>query len=332
LGPAQQPYPVLTEIATDRAGIFSQEQLEGLRTKLGDFERETGHQLVVLTLGDLQGQTIEQYALGVFNQNRLGQAGRDNGILILFSRDDREVRIEVGYGLEPHITDAVASRIIRNSMIPRFKQEHYFEGIDLATDQIIGFLLEPKALAEYKEEMEREEQMPWWAKGIFFLMISAFMGVGGFVFYQGYVRLLEIFRGILIGKLGVVPGLPLLLISFFMISFGTIFLLVPLTFAVLLFGLESKLASLGANPLWALYLLGGFLLLTAVLVLARILIKGERELKISWLKSDSAYMAKTFSSAGTHSFGSGSSSSGGGSSSFSGGGGRSGGGGASGSW
>src|SRR5688572_22964526 len=53
LGPAQHPYPVLTEIATDRAGIFSQEQLEGLRTKLGDFERETGHQLVVLTLGDL---------------------------------------------------------------------------------------------------------------------------------------------------------------------------------------------------------------------------------------------------------------------------------------
>src|SRR5690606_36608267 len=124
--------------------------------------------------------------LGVVNQNGVGQAGRDNGSLILFARGDREVRIEVGYGLEGHSTDAVASRIIRNSMIPRFKQEHYFEGIDLATDQIIGFLLEPEALAEYKEEMEREEQMPWWAKGIFFLMISAFMGVGGFVFYQGY--------------------------------------------------------------------------------------------------------------------------------------------------
>ncbi len=333
LGLAQQSYPVLTEIVTDRAGIFLADQLEGLRTKLYDFEQATDHQLAVLAIEDLQGQTIEEYALGVFNQNKLGQAGRDNGILILFSREDREVRIEVGYGLEPHITDAVASRIIRNTMIPRFKEERYFEGIDRATDQIIEFLQNPEALAGYKEELEAEQHIPWWAKIIFFLMISAFMGVGGFVFYQGYIRLLEIFRGVLIGKLGVLPALPLLLISCFLIFFGAIFLLVPLGFVLLMFGLESKLGALGAEPRWALYLLGGFGLLTVLLVLVRILVKGDRDLKISWLKSDSAYMAKTFSSAGTHSFGSGSSSSSsGGSSSFSGGGGSSGGGGASGSW
>lgn len=332
LGLSQQPYPELTEIVTDGAGIFSSGQLEGLRTKLSDFEGATGHQLVVLTIGELGDRTLEEYALGVFNQNGLGQQGRDNGILILFSRNDREVRIEVGYGLEDEITDAVASRIIRNTMIPKFREEHYFEGIDRATDQIIGFLMEPETLASYKEELAQEEEMPLWAQILFFLMITAFMGVGGFTFYTGYVRVLEVFRGVFTGKLGVLPALPLLLFSSFMVVFGAVFLLVPLVFAVLVFDLGSKLGLSEPDPLWILYSFGGFLLLTILLVFVRIWAKGDRDLGISWLKSDSTYMSKTFSPTGTHSFGSGGGSSSGGSRSFSGGGGRSGGGGASGSW
>ena len=172
---AQKEYPKLTEIVTDNARIFSQPQLEALRTKLYQFESETTNQLVVLTIDELGNETIEQYALEVFNQNKLGQEGKDNGILILFSKLDREVRIEVGYGLEPYITDAVASRIIRNTMIPRFKEENYFSGLDGATDQIIEFLNNPGALEEFKKEIEEENEMPWWMLVVIGLFLLMFM-------------------------------------------------------------------------------------------------------------------------------------------------------------
>ena len=330
--PAQGPYPILTEIVTDRAGIFNADQLQGLRTKLTDFETATSNQVVVLSIGSLGNHSIEEYALGVFNQNDLGQQGKDNGILILFSKGDREVRIEVGYGLEDHITDAVASRIIRNTMLPRFKEEQYFIGIDGATDELIEYLGDPQALAAFKHTIEQEAKLPWWAYIILGLMLSAFIGVGGFVFYQGQSRLVELLRGAMIGKLGILPALPMGLVSLLMIGFGLIFILVPVLFSGMIFDLESMFMALDPSPSWALYFLGGFFLLTVLLAAAKIMIKGDRDLKISWLKSDSTYMAKTFSSSGSHSFGSGSSSSGGSSSSFSGGGGSSGGGGASGSW
>src|SRR5690606_28577673 len=329
---AQEPYPVLTEIVTDGAGIFNLDQIQGLRAKLTDFQTATNHQLVVLSIGSLGNRSIEEYALGVFNENKLGQQGRDNGILILFSKADRQVRIEVGYGLEDQITDAVASRIIRNTMLPRFKEEQYFAGIDGATDQLIEYLNDPGALDAFKQTIAQETKLPWWAYIILGLMRSAFIGVGGFVLYQGQSRLVELLRGALTGKLGVLPALPMGLVSLLMIGFGLVFIGVPLLFAVMIFGLESTLMAWGPRPNWTLYFLGGFIVLTLLLALIKIMVKGDRELKLSWLKTDPSYMAKTFSSSGSHSFGSGSSSSGGSSSSFSGGGGSSGGGGASGSW
>ena len=83
---AQEEYARLSEIVVDDAQIFTQAQLDGLRDKLYRFESETSNQLVVLTIDKLRGETIEQYALEVFNENRLGQEGKDNGILILFSK------------------------------------------------------------------------------------------------------------------------------------------------------------------------------------------------------------------------------------------------------
>ena len=204
---AQGQYPKLTEIVTDNAQIFSESQLNSLRGKLYQFESETTNQLVVLTINDLEGETIEQYAFQVFNQNKLGQEEKDNGILILFSKLDREVRIEVGYGLEPYITDAVASRIIRNTMIPRFKEEEYFGGLDAATDQIIEFLNNPEALEEFKAEIEAESEMPWWLVVVIGLFLMMFVAAGGFFFYKAYSTLIEIIRGMFIGKLAVIRGM-----------------------------------------------------------------------------------------------------------------------------
>jgi len=327
---AQENYERLTEIVTDNANIFTQPQLEELRTKLYQFESETTNQLVILTIEELGNETIEQYALEVFNQNKLGQEGKDNGILILFSELDREVRIEVGYGLEPYITDAVASRIIRNTMIPRFKEEDYFGGLDMATDQIIEFLNNPEALDEFKAEIEAESEMPWWLLGIIGLFLMMFVAAGGFVFYKGYSTLIEIVRGMFIGKLAVIRGVFMGGFMVIPLIFGLVFMGMPIFFMSLLLGLDDVLSELVKDFTWILFVVVAFIALTIVLVFKKMRTKGDEDLKLSFFKSDKDYMSKTFSSSGTHSFGSGSS--GGSSSSFSGGGGSSGGGGASGSW
>nr|WP_262493214.1 TPM domain-containing protein [Maribacter antarcticus] len=134
---------------------------------------------------------METYAHGLFNQNLLGQKGKDNGLLILFSELDREVRIEVGYGLEPYITDAVASRIIRNTMIPKFKEELYYDGISSASEQLILFLNNPEALEEFKADMQRSEEKNRMLGIIFLgLFLSVFVGVGSFLFLRAYKGLI----------------------------------------------------------------------------------------------------------------------------------------------
>lgn len=327
---AQEEYPKLTEIVTDNAQIFTESQLIGLRAKLYEFESETTNQLVILTINELGNETIEQYAFEVFNQNRLGQEGKDNGVLILFSKLDREVRIEVGYGLEPYITDAVASRIIRNTMIPKFKEEDYFSGLDLATDQIIEFLLNPEALEEFKEEIESEAEMSWWMYGVIGLFFMIFVAAGGFVFYKGYSTFLETLRGMFIGKLAVVRGVFMVIFMGMPVIFGLVFMGMPLFFMALLFGLEDVMNKLAEDFTWVIWAVVLFACVTLLLVIIKIKRKGGEDIKLSFFKSDKDYISKTFSSSGTHSFGSGSGGSS--SSSFSGGGGSSGGGGASGSW
>lgn len=327
----QEEYPVLKQIVTDKAEVFSQNELETLRSKLYDFEAQTTNQVVVLTIPNLGNETIEQYANGTFNQNRLGQKEKDNGILILFARDDREVRIEVGYGLEPIITDAIASRIIRNSMIPEFKQQNHYIGIAKGADTIMELLSDPKALEEFKEEMDSEGSMNTGVKIFMLMFLSIFIAAGGFIFYKSYRNLIEVFRGMFIGKLGVVPGFFISAISLLPIVFSLVFVVMPLVFAALIWGVDlEEYVYLLDHPFWFISILLGFFGIAMLLALLKIRVKGKDDFKLSFLKSDSTYMSKTFSSGGTHSFGS--SSGGGSSSSFSGGGGSSGGGGASGSW
>ena len=153
----QQKTPSLNAIVADNAHIFTGAEKEQLIDKLRNFETETTHQLVVLTIKNLNGESIEEYALNVFNKNKLGQKKLDNGILLLFSLEDRKVRIEVGYGLEPVITDALASRIIRTILIPNFKKENYYKGINEATSKIIEFINSPNLIDDF---VIQEEEIP----------------------------------------------------------------------------------------------------------------------------------------------------------------------------
>ncbi|NKI31607.1 TPM domain-containing protein [Croceivirga thetidis] len=329
-GHSQSNSHQLTEIVTDQAGIFSASDLVQLQEKLTLFEQETTNQIVVLTVVALNGETIEQYALNVFNNNELGQKGKDNGVLILFAQQEREVRIEVGYGLEPYITDAVASRIIRETMIPRFKEERYFEGISAATDQIINFLDDPDALEEFKQETAQEEKLPIWVYlflGAFFLI---FVTAGGFYFYQTNKSFIKVLKDIFSGRLGVFPGTFILFFTGLSVLISIPFIIAPILIALVFFAdFEPNVDSLLDNPYLILIPVLFYVFITSVIAIFK-LKSGDEPLKFSAFKSDKSYFSKSYSSSGSSSgF---SSSFGGGSSSFSGGGGSSGGGGASGSW
>ena len=216
-------------------------------------------------------------------------------------------------------------------MVPRFKEDQYFEGLDATTDQIIEFLKNPEALEEFNQEIEAESEMPWWLLGVIGLFLMMFVAAGGFVFYKGYSTLIEMVRGMLIGKLAVIRGIFMSAFMLLPLVFGLVFMGLPLFFMAMLLGFDDVLNGLAKDFSWVIWIIITFVGITILLAILKIKKKGKDDFKLSFLKSDKSYIKKTFSSSGTHSFGSSSGSSGS-SSSFSGGGGSSGGGGASGSW
>jgi uncharacterized protein len=132
--------PYLTGRVMDHAEILRPETRRRLGEQLREHERKTTNQVVVLTVPTLRGESVETYALRVFEQWQLGQKGKDNGVLVLVVPQERRMRIEVGYGLEGTLTDAAAARIIRNVMTPRFKQGDFDGGIAQGVSAILGQL------------------------------------------------------------------------------------------------------------------------------------------------------------------------------------------------
>ena len=113
--------PYLQGRVTDDAEILSPEAATRIGAMLEDHEARTTDQVAVLTVTTLDGESIEDFALRVFEAWQLGQRDQDNGVLVVVAPGDRRMRIEVGYGLEGRLTDLEAGRIIRNVMAPRFK-------------------------------------------------------------------------------------------------------------------------------------------------------------------------------------------------------------------
>jgi uncharacterized protein len=132
--------PYLTGRVVDEANIIRPETRARLTTVLKNHEDSTGNQVVVLTVPTIQPESIEDYAVKVFAAWKLGQKGKDNGVLVIVVPQDRKVRIEVGYGLEPTLTDGACGQIIRGVMTPRFKEGDYDRGIEDGVAAIIGRL------------------------------------------------------------------------------------------------------------------------------------------------------------------------------------------------
>ena len=139
--------PQLTRHVTDLTGTLSAAQIDQLDVQLVNLEKTKGAQLVVLMVGSTQPQEIEEYSLAVAEANKIGRKGSDDGVLLLVAKNDRRVRIEVGYGLEGAIPDAANARIIREYLAPKFRNNDYFGGISDAvgalTQLINGETLPP---------------------------------------------------------------------------------------------------------------------------------------------------------------------------------------------
>lgn len=171
--------PALTGRVVDQAGILSPAVKAELETALAAHENNTTNQVVVVTLESLNGANIEEYSLELGRRWGIGQKGKDNGVLLVVAPNDKQIRIEVGYGLEGILTDALSGNIINYYIIPEFKKGDIQNGIKIGTQKIIALLegdesakKEVEAQADY-EPLEAAALMT----GIITLIASGFFGI-----------------------------------------------------------------------------------------------------------------------------------------------------------
>lgn len=130
--PSQVPaldVPALTARVNDYAAILSPSTVQQLENALKTFEADQSTQIVVLTIPSLEGEVLEEYSIRVAEQWKIGHKGLDNGAILLIARNERKLRIEVGYGLEGSLTDLISGRIIREVIVPRFKESNFDQGV-----------------------------------------------------------------------------------------------------------------------------------------------------------------------------------------------------------
>jgi uncharacterized protein len=299
--------PYLQGRVTDGAELLSQEAVDRISTLLEQHEAKTSDQVAVLTVSSLAGESVESYALQVFDTWKLGRKGKDNGVLVLIAPHERRMRIEVGYGLEGSLTDLEAGRIIRNIMTPRFKANDFEGGIEQGVQAIIGQLegggdlpADPEPRAKSGGSLFEEPDLD----------IIPRILIGCFVF-----GIIGLFTGIGI----LTPGMGWFL-YFFLIPFWAMF-------PIIVVGTKATFVIL------AVYLIG-FPVTKVLLSRQKWYSRAKRDLKTKGaarIGGFTLFSGGRSGSSGSRSWSSGSSgfSSGSG---FSGGGGSSGGGGASGSW
>ncbi|MEX2198038.1 MAG: YgcG family protein [Burkholderiales bacterium] len=134
---AQVAVPQLTARVTDLTGTLTQAQTASLEQMLQSFEARKGSQIAVLMVPTTAPEAIEQYALRVAERWKIGRKNVDDGALLVVAKNDRALRIEVGYGLEGALNDATASRIIREAIAPRFREGDFYGGINAGVDRML---------------------------------------------------------------------------------------------------------------------------------------------------------------------------------------------------
>ncbi len=135
-----QPVPPITDYVTDLGDMISTGAEAGLREKLRAFEKEKGAQVIIVTVQTTLPETIEQYTLRIAEAAKIGRKGVDDGVVLAFARNDRTVRIEVGYGLEGAIPDLKAKRIIDQMIVPAFRSGNFDQGFERGVDGVLALI------------------------------------------------------------------------------------------------------------------------------------------------------------------------------------------------
>ncbi|HEX3044960.1 MAG TPA: TPM domain-containing protein, partial [Bacillota bacterium] len=131
-----EPFKI-TEYVTDRAGILSENDRSQIASQLADYADATGNQILVVTIPSLEGEDLIDFTEQLFTLNKPGQKGKDNGLILLIAQQERQIRIEVGYGLEGPVPDGKAGAIIREQISPYFKAGDFYNGIFAGVNAII---------------------------------------------------------------------------------------------------------------------------------------------------------------------------------------------------
>ena len=185
-----QEIPELNKYATDFTETITNEQLNYLDSGLRSFEDSSSNQIVFLMITSLGGYPIEMFTFETAEKNKIGTAENDNGILFFVAKKDRKMRIEVGYGLEGALPDALASSIIRNDVAPYFKRDQYYEGTLAGLNSIIS-----ATRGEYKGRPRSKDEGNEFPIGTILFILLVIFSIfrrrggggrgGGFIYYGG---------------------------------------------------------------------------------------------------------------------------------------------------
>jgi uncharacterized protein len=198
--------PKLDGPVVDQAEILSSREERDLEEILMAFQNQTSAQMAVLTVSGLKGESLEGYSIKVAEEWKLGQADRDNGILLLVALDERKVRIETGYGVEGSLTDLKCGFIIREEVLPSFKSGDYYEGIKQGVLAATGIVsgssdINAEELAQYQKvrnsSPSRSSSRGVSLNFLFFILFLVFTGIGR----RGFGRRGGLFRALFWGSL-----------------------------------------------------------------------------------------------------------------------------------
>jgi len=232
---AEVAVPPLKARVIDLTATLTPDQRSALEQKLAALEARKGSQVAVLMVPTVQPEMVEQYAIRVFDQWKLGRKGVDDGVLLLIAKNDRKLRIEVGRGLEGAIPDAYAKRIIDEEITPRFKQGDFHGGIEAGAARITKLIDGEAMPAPKSSALSRQDEELIWM--IVFILVPAFL-VGG-VIREIFGRLLGS------GITGIIAGVVL---SMWGGALAGAVLVAILAFLVNLFGPRGNLPVFTASP------------------------------------------------------------------------------------
>ncbi|WP_230530520.1 TPM domain-containing protein [Microvirga roseola] len=179
-----QTFPPLTGRVVDAANLLQPQERAALEAKLKAYEDKTTDQVVVATVPSLEGYAIEDYANRLFRHWQLGDKEKDNGALLLVAPNERKVRIEVGYGLEGALTDALSKVIITTAIAPQFQRGNFAGGIDAGTDAVLSILTGDAEEWQRRAEVREDAETPFDPVAAFiiflvlFFIISRMMSAG----------------------------------------------------------------------------------------------------------------------------------------------------------